>query len=74
MADLIWVVLLIVAVGCTCYLGVQLYISRRVIKTLQETAIIVTPPAKKKSRASVWLLQAVLVGGAILVALDLLLE
>jgi hypothetical protein len=74
MSDFVWIVVLVVVVGCTCYLGIQLYISRRVIRTLQETAIVVTPSAKKKSKLGVWMLQMVLFGGIILVALDLLLR
>ncbi|MDY7077282.1 MAG: hypothetical protein SXV54_10195 [Chloroflexota bacterium] len=74
MSDFVWIVLLVIAAGCIFYLGIQLYISRRVVKTLQQTAIVVTPPAKSRSRTGVWLLQAVLVGGTILAALNLLLK
>jgi len=74
MPDAFWIALLIAAVGCICYLGIQLYISQRVIKTLQQTAIIVTPSAKKKSKAGTLLLQALLIAGAILALLNLVLR
>jgi hypothetical protein len=74
MSDVMWIVMLIAAIVFTGYLAIQLYISRRVIKTLQETAIVVTPPARKKGRAGAWLLQMILIGGIILTVFSLLLE
>lgn len=74
MPDFVWVVLLVAAAVCIAYLGIQLYISRRVIKTLQETAIIVTPSTKSGRRAGVWLLQVLLVGGVILAAINWLVK
>jgi hypothetical protein len=74
MPDFVWVVLLVAAVVCIAYLSIQLYISRRVVKTLQETAIIVTPTTKSRRSAGVWLLQVLLVGGVILAAINLLLK
>jgi hypothetical protein len=65
------IILLAGAIGCIAYLVIQLYISRRVIRTLQETAIIVTPPAKKKGKLGSCLLQALLFTGAVLAALNL---
>lgn len=72
--NIIEIIVLGAAAICIAYLVIQLYISRRVIRTLQETAIIVTPPAKKKGKFGSCLLQALLFTGVAIAALNLFLK
>ena len=73
MTDYLWLTLFLGAALCIGYLGIQLYISRRVIETLQETAIIVTPAGGKKNKAGRWLLQMVGAAAIVVAAFSLVL-